>query len=261
MPEQFADVKDSPQHPYYSKIVSFAPRSTRLKDRQAKVWDELAPTYVLTPQRSIARASISPEEVFDPQAAFGRPGELVIEIGSGQGECAENAASLAPDRNFLAIEVYLPGIASTLVKIRRSNLKNLRILQADAAEAFDTYLPSGVAQEVWTFFPDPWHKARHNKRRLVQPTFVPKVAAALKPGGVWRLATDWLDYAEQMASVIGASPYFELIDDKTRFEGRVLTSFEKKGIAKDRVITDLTYRRTDLFVTDPPVVVEPPEQD
>ncbi len=236
------------RHPYHSKIVSFAPRSTRLKYRQEKVWEEMAPTYVITPERIIARASISPDEVFDPATTFGRSAPLIVEIGSGQGECAEHASGQNPGTNFLAIEVYLPGIASTLVKIRRSELENLRVLQADAAEAFDTYLPAQCAAEVWTFFPDPWHKSRHNKRRLVRPEFVPKVAAVLAPGGTWRLATDWLDYAEQMAEVIEASPYFELVSNDTRFEGRILTSFEKKGMAKDRIITDLAYRRTDVPV-------------
>lgn len=243
------DALPQERHPFYSKIVSFAPRSTRLKDRQAKVWDELAPTYVVTPQRSIARASIDPSQTFEAAEVFGRDAELIIEIGSGQGECAEHAATTAPDTNFLAIEVYLPGIASTLVKIRRSNLENLRVLQADAAEAFDTYFQAGSASEVWTFFPDPWHKTKHNKRRLVQHNFVVKVARTLKPGGAWRLATDWLEYGEHMVAVLDESPYFERVLDQGRFGGRVLTSFEKKGLAKDRIITDLTYVRTDVPIS------------
>lgn len=243
------DALPQEKHPFYSKIVSFAPRSTRLKDRQAKVWDELAPTYVVTPPRAIARASIAPEQTFNAAEVFGREAKLIIEIGSGQGECAEHAATAAPDTNFLAIEVYLPGIASTLVKIRRSNLENLRVLQADAAEAFGTYFPVESADEVWMFFPDPWHKTKHNKRRLVQPNFVTEVAQTLKPGGVWRLATDWLEYAEHMIAVVDESPHFERVLDQGRFEGRVLTSFEKKGLAKDRIITDLTYVRTSVPVS------------
>lgn len=249
MPESLTqDENVESRHPFYSKIVSFAPRSTRLKDRQAKVWDELAPKYVVTPERAIARASISPSERFDAAATFGRDAKFIVEIGSGQGECAENAAGQNPAVNFLAIEVYVPGIASTLVKIRRSELENLRVLQADAAEAFDTYFPAESIDEVWTFFPDPWHKSRHNKRRLVQLGFATSVAAAMKPGGVWRLATDWLDYAEQMQEVLAASPYFVRAEVQERFEGRVLTSFEKKGIAKDRIITDHTYIRNDVAV-------------
>lgn len=229
---------------FHTRIVSFAARSTRLKGRQEKAWAELAPRFILQPERVMARTSIAPDQRLDIDEAFGRVGApVIVEIGSGQGECVEHAAVSHPETNFLPIEVYMPGLASTLHRIKRTGVSNIRMIQGDAAEALNHYLPQESIDELWVFFPDPWHKSRHNKRRLIQPEFLPKAARVLKAGGVWRLATDWLEYGEQMIEVIDASPYFDRVPDAPRFEGRVVTSFERKGIAKGRVITDLTYIR------------------
>lgn len=235
---------------FRARIVSFAARSTRLKGRQEKAWEELAPQFILSPQRQMSRTSISADEHLDIAATFGREGApTIVEIGSGQGECVENAAVTHPGTNFLPVEVYMPGLASTLHRIKRTGVNNIRMIQADAAEALNHYLPQASIDELWVFFPDPWHKARHNKRRLVQPEFLPKAARVLKAGGTWRLATDWIEYAEQMVEVIDASPYFKRVETTERFDGRILTSFERKGIAKGRVITDLTYTRTDVPIS------------
>lgn len=235
------------QRHFHTRIVSFAARSTRLKGRQEKAWAELAPQFILQPERLISRTSIAPDQRLDIAKAFGREdARTIVEIGSGQGECVEHAAVSNPDTNFMPIEVYMPGLASTLHRIKRTGVKNIRLIQADAAEALNHYLPERSIDELWVFFPDPWHKSRHNKRRLIQPEFLPKAARVLKAGGVWRLATDWLEYAEQMVEVIDASPYFTAVPTRERFEGRVETSFERKGLAKGRVITDLTYVRNDV---------------
>lgn len=238
------DPETGEKRAFRARVVSFAARSTRLKGRQEKAWEDLAPLYVLSPKRQMSRTSIAADEVLDIDATFGRSGARnIVEIGSGQGECVENAAVTNPDTNFMPTEVYMPGLASTLHRIKRTGVENIRMIQADAAEVLNHYLPEKSIDELWIFFPDPWHKARHNKRRLVQESFTPRAARVLKEGGIWRLATDWLEYAEQMVEVIDASPYFDRVDTTERFEGRVLTSFERKGIAKGRVITDLTYVR------------------
>lgn len=222
------------------KIVSFVSRSTRLKGRQQRAWDELAPLFVIAPPRLMSRTSIAPEAAFDPGEVFGRSGRLVVEIGSGQGECVVHAAQQASDTDFLALEVYVPGIASTLYRIRRTGVSNVRVIHADAAQAVDTYLPAAGVDEVWIFFPDPWHKSRHHKRRLIQPAFLDRLTRVLRPGGVVRLATDWQDYADHMRETFDAHPQFTLVSTD-RFEGRPLTSFERKGLEKDRVVTDLAY--------------------
>lgn len=225
------------------KIVSFVSRSTRLKERQQRAWDELAPQFVISPPRDVARTSIDPDVRFDAREAFGREARLVVEIGSGQGECVASAAAQWPDTNFLPIEVYMPGIASTLYRIRRAELANVRVLQADAAQAVETYLPEAGVDEVWIFFPDPWHKARHHKRRLIQPYFLDRLTRVLRPGGLVRLATDWQDYADHMRETFDAHPQFTLHSTE-RFDGRPITSFERKGMEKDRGITDLAYTFT-----------------
>jgi len=241
---------DSQQVEYRARILSFSGRSSRLKGRQKDAWAELGPKYIIETPRAQARTSVANDATLDIAAAFGREGApTIIEIGSGQGECVANAAAARPEANFLPVEVYSPGIASTLYRIRRMGLENVRIIQADAAEVLGRYVPDASAAELWIFFPDPWHKSRHHKRRLIQPAFPPKAARVLQEGGMWRLATDWLEYAEQMVEVIDASPYFDRVPDQGRFEGRVLTSFERKGLEKGRVITDLTYRRNSVPVS------------
>lgn len=233
-PEQVAPAR------FHAPMVSFVQRSTRLKDRQQRTWDALAPRYVIEPPRVVSKTSVQPEFLFDPEAAFGRSAPLVVEIGSGQGEAIAHAAQQRPDTNFLAVEVYTAGVAQTLQRIRQHDLTNIRIVQANAVEVLTTMLPAGCADELWLFFPDPWHKAKHTKRRIVTASFMDLAARVLAPGGVWRLATDWADYARQMREVIGADARFTAELHAPRFEGRVLTSFERKGLDKDRDIADIT---------------------
>lgn len=231
----------APQTPRFrAPMVSFVQRSGRLKDRQQRTWDALAPAFVIEPPRVVAKTSVQPDFRFDPDAAFGRTAPLVVEIGSGQGEAIAHAAEQHPETNFLAVEVYTAGVAQTLQRIRQRDLTNIRIVQANAVEVLSTMLPADSVDELWLFFPDPWHKAKHTKRRLVTPSFMDLPARVLRPGGVWRLATDWADYARQMREVIGADERFTADLHAPRFEGRVLTSFERKGLAKDREIADIT---------------------
>lgn len=274
-----SDAADGPENPdsvHFRAPVSFVRRGSRLQGRRQQAWDELSDVFVIDVPRVHSDTSVDPEYVFDAEAAFGRKAPLVVEIGSGLGEAITHAAEQNPDKNFLAVEVYLPGLAQTLQRIGQKNLTNVRVVQANAPEVLTTMLPAGSVDELWVFFPDPWHKTRHHKRRMVKDSFAELAARALAPGGLWRLATDWSDYAVQMREVLDASAQFEGLhpgersgagspltqvraqglegkeasDDvdtlggwAPRFEGRILTSFENKAHQAGRVIFDLTYRR------------------
>lgn len=217
-----------------------------MSDAQERAFTDLAPRYVLDVRRDAASTSVAPDESLDIAAVYGRAAPLVIEVGSGQGHAIIAAAGAAPERDFLAVEVFRAGIARTMLDADKAGLVNLRIVEANAPEVLDGYVPAGAADEVWIFFPDPWHKSRHTKRRLVREGFPQTAAAPLRQGGLLRLATDWEDYAVQMRAVLDASDLFERVFDgdwAPRFDGRVMTAFERKGIAKGREIRDLVYRR------------------
>ncbi|ACZ22401.1 tRNA (guanine-N(7)-)-methyltransferase [Sanguibacter keddieii DSM 10542] len=234
---------DLPGGRYRARTVSFVQRSGRLKDRQQRTWDALAPQFVVEPPRSGGRTSVDPGYVLDAAEVFGRSARLVVEVGSGQGEAVAHAAAESPETDFLAVEVYTPGVAQTLQRLRTSGSTNVRLMQADAAMVLGTTIAPASVDELWLFFPDPWHKSRHTKRRLVTPAFASLVARVLRPGGTWRLATDWADYARQMREVLAASEEFDVDLDAPRFAGRPVTSFERKGTEKGRDIADLTAVR------------------
>jgi tRNA (guanine-N7-)-methyltransferase len=175
---------------------------------------------------------------------------LVVEIGSGTGDAVVTGAQASPGTNFLAVEVYRPGLAATVAKIVQHNLTNVRLVEADAVQVLKHMLGPASVAEMWVFFADPWHKLRHHKRRLVNPGFAELAASRLVAGGTMRLATDWLDYAEQMRDVLGAcasltNPHGDATGFAPRFEGRVMTRFEEKGHESGRAIYDLEVRRVD----------------
>lgn len=231
---------------FREKPVSFVRRSGRMSEAQERAWSELAPRYVVTVPRDVAATSILPGSEIDPAALWGREAPLVVEIGSGQGHAIVHAASSRPDEDFLAIEVFRAGLARTMLDAERVGARNLRLVEANAPEVLEHLLPAASVDELWVFFPDPWHKKKHTKRRLVADGFAELAARALKDGGMLRLATDWKDYALQMREVMGAAPDFEPAYEgewAPRFEGRVLTAFERKGARVGRDIRDLSYRR------------------
>ncbi|MCL1868973.1 MAG: tRNA (guanosine(46)-N7)-methyltransferase TrmB [Promicromonosporaceae bacterium] len=246
MPEPISDAPTFRKQP-----VSFVRRSGRLTGSQQKAWDERRDAYLVDVPRHIAGTSVALDWTFDAPAVFGRTAPLVVEIGSGQGENVVAAAAAHPERDHLALEVYTPGLAQTVVRAGQQNdragLTNLRLLQVNAAELLATALPESSVEELWVFFPDPWHKSRHHKRRLITSEFAALAARVLRPGGRWRLATDWAEYAEQMLEVGEASPDFTNAHGPgavaPRFEGRVLTAFERKGLDAGRTVTDLEYVR------------------
>ena len=235
---------DAPR--YRDKPVSFVRRSGRMSEAQDRAWEELSPRYLLPVERDAASTSVLPGSAIDPVAVFGRSAPLIVEIGSGQGHAIVHAASSRPETDFVAVEVFRAGLARTMLDADRAAADNLRLVEANAPEVLEHLLPETSVDELWVFFPDPWHKAKHNKRRLIAPAFVPIAARALRDGGVLRLATDWEDYALQMRAVLAEAgefaPEFEG-EWAPRFDGRVMTAFERKGIAKGREIRDLAYRR------------------
>ncbi len=226
--------------------VSFVRRSGRMSEAQERAFAELAPFYLFDVARDVAFTSVHPEARLEPASVYGRTAPLTVEIGSGQGHAIIAAATSRPETDFLAVEVFRAGLARTMLDADKAGVRNLRLVEANAPEVLSTLLPEAAASEVWIFFPDPWHKKRHTKRRLVRPGFPETAARALADGGMLRLATDWEDYALQMREVLDASAEFERAFEgqwAERFDGRVMTAFERKGITKGRDIRDLAYRR------------------
>jgi tRNA (guanine-N7-)-methyltransferase len=240
-----ATPEDSDAPKFRDRPVSFVRRSGRMSDGQERAWEELAGIYVIDPPRDTAVTSILPGSALDPTKTWGRAAPLIAEIGSGQGHAIIHAAASRPDTDFLAIEVFRAGLARTMLDAEREGVRNLRLVEANAPEVLTHLLPAGALSELWVFFPDPWHKHKHTKRRLVTDEFAAQAAGALEAGGMLRLATDWEDYARQMRQVLDASPHFERAFEgewAERFDGRVVTAFEGKGARVGRDIRDLAYR-------------------
>ena len=232
--------------PFRDRPLSFVRRNGRMTDGQERAWTDLAPRYVIDPPRGEAATSVRSGAGIDPREVWGRDAPLIAEIGSGQGHAIVHAAAAHPDTDFLAIEVFTAGLARTMLGADRAGARNLRLVEANAPEVLAHLLPPASLTELWIFFPDPWHKNKHNKRRLVTPEFAATAAGAVRKGGLVRIATDWEQYARQMRDVMDAAPAFERAFDgewAERFEGRVLTAFERKGARAGRAIRDLTYRR------------------
>jgi tRNA (guanine-N7-)-methyltransferase len=247
-------------------VVSFVRRGERLTASRREAWDRLSDEYVLDPPRG-ERDTLPADGVrLDLEEVFGRRAELVVEVGSGLGENIVAAASAHPERDHLGVEVYLPGLAQTLSRVEKADRpRNLRLLPLDAQRALPAMLPEASISELWVYFADPWPKARHHKRRLINPPFLDAVLPLLAPGGHFRLATDWAQYAHHMRQELDAREELALVHPEgprpegvssdavpegmartgwaPRFEGRVKTSFESKGMQAGRLIWDLAYRR------------------
>ena len=212
---------------------------------QQKAWDAHHDDWVIEVPTGERQTSVASDARIDWTSAFGRPAPLIVEIGSGTGAAITAGALAHPESNLIAFEVFTPAVASTLSKLARNELSNVRMVIADGAQGLATVFAESSINELWTFFPDPWHKARHHKRRLVSPEFAALVASRLTTDGVWRLATDWADYAEAMREVLDSCPQLTNVhhDWAPRFEGRVVTKYEQRGIDAGRTIYDLTYQR------------------
>jgi len=218
------------------EVLTYARRGSRFSAGQASAWEQYAERWVV-PDEAVD------EPGFTWAAVFGREAPLVVEIGSGVGEATSALAAARPDVDVLAFEVWRPGVAETLGRLGAAGVDNVRVCGVDAVWSMRHLIEAGSLGELWTFFPDPWHKKKHHKRRLVTPEFAALAASRLQPGGVWRLATDWADYAEQMLTVLDAEP--DLAGGVVeRWEERPVTKFERKGRNAGRTITDLAYTRT-----------------
>jgi tRNA (guanine-N7-)-methyltransferase len=178
---------------------------------------------------------------------FGRTGPVVLEIGFGMGQSLLATAQAKPETNFIGIEVYRPGVGKLLHGMDERAVDNIRIYCHDAVEILRDCIPDASLDTVQIFFPDPWHKKRHNKRRLIQPSFVAQLAGKLKPGGVVHLATDWEDYAQQMMDVLGAAEDLSNTSGDGQFaprpEYRPLTKFELRGERLGHGVWDLVFSR------------------
>jgi tRNA (guanine-N7-)-methyltransferase len=216
-------------------IRSFVRRAGRTTTAQARAFDTLGPRFVLPFQ----------PEPLDLPAAFGRAAPTVLEIGFGMGDATAHIAALMPQTNFLCCEVHEPGVGALLKRIGEQGLQNIRILQHDAVQVLDQMLVPGSLDGIHIFFPDPWHKLRHNKRRLVQPPLVARLATRLQPGGYLHCATDWEPYAQQMLQVLGAEPLLvnTAADSAPKPDYRPLTKFEQRGLRLGHGVWDLVFRR------------------
>ena len=217
------------------EVLSYSRRGSRFSEREQDAWDRRAAEWVI-PDEAVD------DPGFEVSRWFGRSAPLVVEIGSGVGESLVALAGARPSYDVLAFEVWRPGVAGALWRLEAAGVDNVRLVSVDAVWSMRHLFSPGSIAELWTFFPDPWPKKRHHKRRLVQPAFARDAATALADDGVWRLATDWAEYAETMRSVLDAEAL--LAGGVTeRWEERPLTRFERRGLDEGRPVTDLTYRR------------------
>lgn len=255
-------------------VVSFVRRNTRLSPKLQQAWETNSDHFLLhiPTDKSRKELSVNPSFQLDEDTqkeVWGEVKPLIIEVGSGQGENIAAAAANNPDKNFLAVEVFDQGIAHTLLRCEHQHLENLRIAQVDAVQLFETAIQPQSCEEVWTYFPDPWPKMKHHKRRIIQPSFAHLIAQSLVSHSIWRIATDIDDYALHIHEVLDNDPDFMNIGTKEvslaiehvgkgnaetaqllphaifteseRFDGRVLTSFENKGLLAGHIVHDLTY--------------------
>ncbi|CAH2896313.1 MAG: tRNA (guanine(46)-N(7))-methyltransferase (EC [uncultured Paraburkholderia sp.] len=220
------------------RIRSFVTRAGRVSTGQRRAMDELGPRFVVpfTPQQP------------DWNAVFGREAPRVLEIGFGMGATTAEIASHRPTDDFLGVEVHEPGVGALLKLMGEQALTNIRIIQHDAVEVLEQMIAPDSLDGVHIFFPDPWHKARHHKRRLIQPKFVALLASRLKPGAYLHCATDWQNYAEQMLEVLNAEPTLQNTVEgyAPRPEYRPVTKFERRGLRLGHGVWDLVFRKRDV---------------
>ncbi|MEO7622000.1 MAG: tRNA (guanosine(46)-N7)-methyltransferase TrmB [Gallionella sp.] len=216
-------------------IRSFVLRQGRVTPAQQRACDTLLPHF------GIPYAM----QQLDLVLAFGRDAPRILEIGFGMGDSTATIALAHPESDYLALEVHTPGVGNLLKLIAAQHLRNIRIIQHDAVEVLRDMLGEATLDGVHIFFPDPWHKARHNKRRLIQAPFIAQLVQKLKPGGYLHVATDWQNYAEQILMVLSAEPLLENTVENyaPRPAYRPLTKFEQRGLRLGHEVWDLVFRR------------------
>lgn len=212
---------------------------------QQKSWDRYRDDFLVPVARNQHSTSIAEAAEIDWDGTFGRSAPRIVELGTGGGEALVAGALANPDLDFIGFEVFQPAIASVLGKIGNAQVSNVRIVLADAVAGLTQLFEPESLAEIWTFFADPWHKTRHHKRRLISADFVTLGASRLAPGGVWRSATDWDDYATWQREIFDAEPELANLhaDWAPRAEIRPVTKYEQRGINAGRQIYDLEYQK------------------
>jgi tRNA (guanine-N7-)-methyltransferase len=223
------------QHP--RTIKSFVLRQGRMTKGQEQAMEDLWPVFGIDPA----------DTPLDLPQLFRRTAPITLEIGFGNGESLAQMAAATPERDFIGIEVHTPGVGHLLKIVGEKGLNNVRVMNTDAVEILQKRTPENSLDRVQLFFPDPWHKKKHHKRRIVQPDFVSLIASRLRSGGVFHMATDWENYAEHMAEVMEASPAFTNLSEhppySPRPDQRPLTKFENRGLKLGHGVWDLLYRK------------------
>jgi tRNA (guanine-N7-)-methyltransferase len=236
--------QNNPSSPADGKVLrtirSFVKREGRLSKRQALALEQIYPEYGLVHQST----------PFDLQGIFGREANTVLEIGFGMGKSLVEMALKSPETNFIGIEVHRPGVGACLADMKDKGVTNLRVIEHDAVEILRDCIADQSLDTVQLFFPDPWHKTRHHKRRIVQGPFAEAIRTKLKVGGVFHMATDWQNYAEHMLEVMQAAPgYKNRAMDASGYverpQWRPLTKFENRGNNLGHGVWDLMFERND----------------
>jgi tRNA (guanine-N7-)-methyltransferase len=231
------NAEDLGEQKYMRKIRSFVKREGRMTKRQStaieKFWPEMGVNYQ--------------EKMLDFKELFGREAPVVLEIGFGMGKSLVEMAKNAPEKNFLGIEVHTPGVGACLGDAGEAGVTNLRVINHDAVEVLEHMIPNNSLATFQLYFPDPWHKARHHKRRIVQPEFIENMRHKLTIGGIIHMATDWENYAEHMLEVLQAASDFEncseTADYVERPQWRPLTKFESRGHRLGHGVWDMLFKR------------------
>ena len=221
----------------HNVIRSFVLRQGRVSNAQRRAYEDLLPKYGVPYTKDLLNFEI----------VYGREAPRYLEIGSGMGETTVSIARSHPQNDYLAIEVYTPGVGSLLKQIEEFKLTNLRIVQHDAVEVVNNMFPQEYLDGIHIFFPDPWPKLRHHKRRLIQPEFISLLCKHLKPGGYIHVATDWNNYADQILEVMSneLSLTNTAGDFVQRPEYRPLTKFEQRGLRLGHKVWDLVFKKID----------------
>jgi tRNA (guanine-N7-)-methyltransferase len=216
-------------------IRSYVLRQGRLTDAQRRARDELFPRYGLP---------FAPSPV-DLEQVFGRMSPKILEIGFGMGETTADIARRHPEIDYLGVEVHTPGVGALLKRVAALGLANVRVIQHDAVEVLERMIPPAALDGAHIFFPDPWPKKRHHKRRLIQPPFVSLLASRMKPGAYLHVATDWEDYAQWLLEALSGEPLLAntVRGFAPRPEHRPLTKFESRGLKLGHQVWDVVFRR------------------
>lgn len=234
------DEKETGDNPVTTRrgVRSFVLRQGRMTEGQKKAYDRNWQKYGLSRENGM----------IDPRQVFGRDNMLNLEIGFGMGQSLVEMAEAAPEQDFIGVEVHLPGVGALLKEVDERGLDNVRVYNIDANDVIDLCLPDACLDRVMIFFPDPWPKKKHHKRRLIQAEFIQRIRHKLRVGGVLHLATDWENYAEHMMEVMSESEGFANVQESggysLRPDDRPITKFEKRGENLGHGVWDLLFYRT-----------------